>query len=58
VRESIEKRSTLAPRRRYLTTAFTPMSLSSARTGPFRINTVVPDGHADREREVMIIHKS
>lgn len=42
VSASTVKRSTLGPSRRYFTTALRPMSLSSARTGPFKTVTVVP----------------
>lgn len=44
VSASTVKRSTLAPSRRYFTTALGPMSLSSARTGPFNTVTVLPKG--------------
>lgn len=42
------KRSTLGPIRPYFTTAFGPISLSVAKTGPFRISTVVPGRQRDR----------
>lgn len=47
VMASTVKRSTLAPSRRYFTTALGPMSLSSARTGPFNTVTVLSKGRAE-----------
>lgn len=46
---STVKRSCLAPSRWYFTTALGPMSLSSARTGPFNTVTVLPKGRVEIE---------
>lgn len=48
---STVKRSTLVPSRRYFTTELVPMSLSSARTGPFNTVTVLPKRWAEMKTD-------
>lgn len=51
VSASTVNRSTLEPSSRYRTTALGPTSRSSARTGPFKTSTELPEGETGERGE-------